>query len=149
MRRPGIIDATIETVVAFHDVDIAGVVWHGHYLKYLENARWALMERIDFGLDAMLASGYAWPIVEVHVKHVRPARFGDRLAVRASLAEWQNRIAVNYLVTHAGTRERVARAQTVQVAVEATSGALQFVSPSALLERVQAAIKTPSSGRGS
>jgi acyl-CoA thioester hydrolase len=140
MRKQGLIEATLEAQVAFHDVDVAGVVWHGHYLKYLENARWALMARLDFGLDAMLACGYAWPIVEVHVKYVRAARFGDRLAVQASLVEWQSRLTVNYLVTHAATSERVARARTVQVAVEASTGVLQFASPDVLLERVAAAM---------
>ena len=139
MRKQGILEATVETLVAFHDVDVAGVVWHGHYLKYLENARWALMARLDFGLDTMLASGYAWPIVEAHVKYVRVARYGDRLAVQASLVEWQNRLTVNYLVTHAATAERVARARTVQVAVEASTGVLQFVTPAVLLDRVAAA----------
>ena len=87
------------------------------------------MARLDFGLDAMIASGYAWPIVEAHVKYVRAARYGDRLAVQASLVEWQNRLTVNYLVTHAATAERVARARTVQVAVEAATGTLQFATP--------------------
>lgn len=143
MRKQGILDATVETLVAFHDVDMAGVVWHGHYLKYLENARWALMARLDFDLDAMIASGYAWPIVEAHVKYVRTARYGDRLAVQASLVEWQNRLSINYLITHAVTAERIARARTVQVAVEAGTGALQFVTPAVLLERVAAATKPP------
>ncbi|HEY7638497.1 MAG TPA: thioesterase family protein [Steroidobacteraceae bacterium] len=141
MRKQGVIDATVEAVVAFHDVDVAGVAWHGHYLKYLENARWALMQRLDFGLDAMIASGYAWPIVEAHVKYVRVARFGDRLTVQASLVEWQNRLTVHYLVTNAATTERVARAKTVQVAVEASSGVLQFATPAVLLERVAAATR--------
>ena len=141
MRKQGILDTTVEASVAFHDVDLAGVAWHGHYLKYLENARWALMGRLDFGLDAMIASGYAWPIVEVHVKYVRAARFGDRLAVQASLVEWQNRLTVHYLVTQAATTERVARAKTVQVAVDASTGALQFNTPAVLLERVTAATK--------
>jgi acyl-CoA thioester hydrolase len=136
MRKQGILAAAIEQVVPFHDVDVVGVVWHGHYLKYLENARWALMAQLGFGLDAMIASGYAWPIVETHVKYVRPARFGDRLAVQASLIEWQNRLALNYLVTFAATGERVARARTVQVAVEASTGVLQFTTPAVLLERV-------------
>jgi acyl-CoA thioester hydrolase len=139
MRKQGTIEATIEALVAFHDVDVAGVVWHGHYLKYLENARWALMDRLEFGLQAMIASGYAWPIVEAHVKYVRAARFGDRLAVQASLVEWQSRLAVHYLVTNAATAERVARARTVQVAVEASTGVLQFATPAVLLERVAAA----------
>lgn len=141
MRKQGIVEATIEAHVAFHDVDVAGVVWHGHYLKYLENARWALMARLDFGLDAMIASGYAWPIVDVHVKYVRAARFNDRLTVQASLVEWENRLTVNYLVTNAATTERVARARTVQVAVEASTGVLQFATPAVLLERVAAATR--------
>lgn len=141
MRKQGVLAATVEALVAFHDVDLVGVVWHGHYLKYLENARWALMARLDFGLDAMIASGYAWPIVDVHVKYVRAARFGDRLAIQASLVEWENRLTVNYLVTHAATAERVARARTVQAAVEVSTGALQFASPVVLLERVAAATR--------
>lgn len=141
MRRQGVIEATVEALVAFHDVDVAGVVWHGHYLKYLENARWALMARLDFGLDAMIASGYVWPIVDVHVKYVRAARFNDRLNVQASLVEWENRLTVNYLVTNAATTERVARARTVQVAVEASTGVLQFATPAVLLERVAAATR--------
>ena len=141
MRKQGIVEAKVEAHVAFHDVDVAGVVWHGHYLKYLENARWALMARLDFGLDAMIASGYAWPIVDVHVKYVRAARFNDRLTVQASLVEWENRLTVNYLVTNTATTERVARARTVQVAVESTTGVLQFATPAVLLERVTAATR--------
>lgn len=141
MRKQGVIEATVEALVPFHDVDVAGVVWHGHYLKYLENARWALMERLDFGLNAMIASGYAWPVIEAHVKYVRPARFGERLAVQASLVEWHSRLSVHYLVTNAATTERVARAKTVQVAVESSTGVLQFGSPAVLLERVAAATR--------
>ncbi len=136
MRKQGILETTVEAQVAFHDVDLVGVVWHGHYLKYLENARWAMMERLDFGLEAMVASGYAWPVIEAHVKYVRPARFGDRLAVQASLVEWQTRLTVNYLITQAATGERVVRARTVQVAVEAATGSLQFVTPAVLLDRL-------------
>jgi acyl-CoA thioester hydrolase len=148
MRKQGSLTVSIEALVAFHDVDVAAIVWHGHYLKYLENARWALMSRIGFGLNDMLASGYAWPIVELHVKYVKAARFGDRLSVRASLIEWQNRLEINYLVTQADTNDRVARARTVQAAVDARSGVLQFTTPQILLDRVQAAIATPAAALG-
>jgi acyl-CoA thioester hydrolase len=142
MRSQGAISATIETTVAFHDIDIAGIVWHGHYLKYLENARWALMDRLGFGLDAMRESGYAWPIIELHVKYVQAAKFGDKLSVRASLTEWQNRVSMNYLVTASDSNERMARAQTVQVAVDARTRALQFVTPQPLLDCVANALRT-------
>jgi len=141
MRSQGAISVTVEATVAFHDIDVIGVMWHGHYLKYLENARWALMDRIGFGYDVMLASGFAWPIVEIHVKYVQVARMGDRISVRASLVEWQNRVAMNYLVTRNGDNERLARARSVQVAVDAQTHALQFTTPQALLDRVQQALR--------
>lgn len=141
MRKEGAISASIDVTVAFHDIDIIGVMWHGHYLKYLETARWTLMDQLDFGYDTMAASGYAWPIVEMHVKYLHAARMGDRLNVRASLIEWENRITVNYLVTRIADRERLARGKSVQVAVDAKTLALQFVTPEPLLARVRQALR--------
>ena len=64
MRRLSRIAETLEVDVAFHDVDMMGVVWHGQYLRYLENARWALMNRIGYGFEEILASGFIWPVIE-------------------------------------------------------------------------------------
>lgn len=140
MRKEGAISASIDVTVAFHDIDIIGVMWHGHYLKYLETARWHLMDQLDFGYDTMAASGFAWPIVEMHVKYLHAARMGEQLNVRASLVEWENRITMNYLVTRAADQERVARGKSVQVAVDAKTLALQFVTPEPLLSRVHQAL---------
>jgi acyl-CoA thioester hydrolase len=140
MRKQGAFATAVDVQVAFHDVDLAGVVWHGHYMKYLENARWALMDRVQFGLEAMMASGFVWPIVSLQVKYVRAARYGDTLRVRASLVEWETRLVLNYLILDAKDDSRVGRAQTVQVAVERETGTLQLVSPVCLADRVRAAL---------
>lgn len=140
MRKQGVIGAEIDVEVPFHDVDLAGVVWHGHYMKYLENARWALMNRFGFGLDTMVASGFLWPIVGLQVKYVRAARYGDRLRVKCSLIEWETRVVLNYLILDAKDGARVGRAQTVQVAVERETGTLQLVTPEGLAARVKAAL---------
>ena len=34
--------ASVEIQIPFHDIDIMGIAWHGHYAKYLEIARGAL-----------------------------------------------------------------------------------------------------------
>jgi len=141
VRAQGVISADIEFDVAFHDVDMVGVVWHGHYLRYLENARWALMNRLDYGLDRMLASGFAWPIVDLQAKYVKPARFGERLRARASLVEWEHRLAIHYLLTDVADGARILRARTVQVAVDGRSGELQFACPVDFVECVHAAIE--------
>jgi acyl-CoA thioester hydrolase len=140
VRAQGVIAVDIEFDVAFHDVDMVGVVWHGHYLRHLENARWALMNRLDYGLDRMLASGYAWPIVDLQARYVNPARFGDRLRARASLVEWEHRLAINYMLTHVADGRRILRARTVQVAVDGRSGELQFTCPAEFVACVHAAM---------
>jgi acyl-CoA thioester hydrolase len=140
VRAQGVISVDIEFDVAFHDIDMVGVVWHGHYLRYLENARWALMNRLDYGLDRMLASGYAWPIVDLQARYVSPARFGDRLRARASLVEWEHRLTVNYMLTYVANGRRILRARTVQVAVDGRSGDLQFACPAEFVECVRAVL---------
>jgi acyl-CoA thioester hydrolase len=141
MRKTGVLLTEIEVEVPFHDVDIAGVAWHGHYAKYLENARWALMHRIGYGLDQMIESGYGWPVIELELRYLRFSRFRDRLRVRASLVEWENRLVMHYLVVDAANGERVARGRSVQVAVDIASRELQFASPRVLVERVAAALE--------
>ncbi len=134
MRKQGVIRPPVEVEVPFHDVDLAGVVWHGHYMKYLENARWAVMNRIGFGLDAMMASGYLWPVVGLQVKYVRAARYGDRLHVRASMVEWESRAGARTICcwTTDNTAPRRASADRAGRGRGATPGTLQLVSPACL-----------------
>jgi len=141
LRAQGALFIDTDVEVSFHDVDMVGVVWHGHYLRYLENARWALMNQLGYGLSEMVESGFAWPIVELQVKYVYPARFGDRLRVRASLIEWESRLVVNYMLRRVPDDVRIARARTVQVSVEARSGELQFAMPPDFVSIVRAALE--------
>lgn len=128
--------AEIELTPAFHDIDPMEVVWHGHYVKYLELARCALLQRFDYDYPQMRESGYAWPIVDLRAKYVRSARFGQKLKVRAEIVEWENRLKIDYQVSDAATGEVLTRAHSIQVAVDMRSGEMCFVSPPVLLERL-------------
>ena len=128
--------AEIDVRVPFHDVDAMQVLWHGHYFKYFELARCALLQGIDYDYPQMQASGYLWPVVESQVKYVRPARYQQHLRVRAELLEWENRLKIGYLIHDAAGGERLTKGWTIQVAVHAASGELQFVSPTILREKL-------------
>jgi acyl-CoA thioester hydrolase len=130
------LSAAVEIVVPFYDVDAMQVAWHGHYFKYFEQARCALLQRFDYDYPQMQASGYVWPIVEAQVKYVRPARYGHRLTARADLLEWENRLKIGYLITDAASGERLTRGWTIQVAVAVASGELQFEAPAVLREKL-------------
>ena len=130
--------AEIEVSPAFHDLDPMEVVWHGHYLKYLELARCALLQRIDYDYPQMRESGYLWPVVDLRCKYVRPVRYGRRLRVRAELTEWELRMRIDYQVRDADSGEILTRAHTLQVAVDAASGEMCFATPEVLRRRLEA-----------
>ena len=58
------LEAEVEVEVDFHDVDAMQVTWHGHYVKYFERARCALLRKIGYDYPEMRDSGYLWPIVD-------------------------------------------------------------------------------------
>ena len=136
MRSKGVLHVDTEVLVPFFDIDTMHVVWHGHYVKYLEVARCALLDHIGHNYTQMLDTGYAWPVVDMQLRYVRGATFGQHINVRASLVEWENRLKVNYLITDLATGERLTRAVTVQVAVEIASKEMQLVSPKCFTDAV-------------
>lgn len=131
--------ATVDVEVPFHDVDAVNIAWHGHYMKYFEIARCALLRRFDYDYPQMQASGYLWPIVECYVKYVRPARYSQRLRVEATLLEYENRIKIGYLIRDIASGEKVTKGYTVMVAVNAVTGELQFVSPGIVITNLERA----------
>ena len=133
------LSAAVDVEVAFHDVDAMNVVWHGHYVKYFELARCALLRRFDYDYPQMLASGYLWPIVDCRLKYVRPALYGQRLRVEATLIEYENRIKIGYEIRDAATGERLTKGSTIQVAINAATRELQFVSPPIILTNLERA----------
>ena len=137
MRSAGVLHADTEVLVPFFDVDSMQVVWHGHYVKYLEMARCALLDHLDHNYLQMQASGYAWPVIDLQLRYIRGAVFGQRLIVRASLVEWENRLKIHYLISDAATGERMTRGSSVQVAVHIASGEMQLASPQVMLDAVQ------------
>ena len=128
--------AEIELSPAFHDLDPMDVVWHGHYLKYLELARCALLQTFDYDYPQMRDSGYLWPIVDLRTKYLRSARFGQRLRVRAELTEWEVRLRIDYLISDADSGEAITRAHTIQVAVDMASGEMCFATPDVFRSRL-------------
>jgi acyl-CoA thioester hydrolase len=133
-----VIAADITLKVQFYDVDSMHVVWHGNYVRYLEEARCALLDRIGYNYVEMSRSGYLWPVVDLRIKYVRPLRFAQQVTVRAELVEYENRLCIDYRIADAGTGEVLTKARTVQVAVDARTDELCFVSPSVLVDKVKA-----------
>lgn len=125
-----------EIEVPFHDVDPMNKVWHGHYLKYFELARCDLLALFNYGYKEMHASGFAWPIVDMRIKFIRPLLFEQKVVVHAELVEWEYRIKIAYEVRDLKTNEKLSKGHTTQMAIDIESEETLFESPAILREKL-------------
>ena len=128
--------ASVDVAVPFHDVDMMEVVWHGHYAKYFEIARCALLDKIAYNYPQMRESGYSWPVIDLSMRYVKPAVFGQIITVQADIVEWENRLKINYLIIDKLTGARLTKGSSIQVAVDMQSKAMCFESPKILFEKL-------------
>ena len=128
--------AETEVRVQFSDLDPMEVVWHGHYVKYLEIVRDILLADIGYSYREMRASGYMWPVIDMHLRYIHSAVLSQRLKLRAEIVEWENRLKIDYQITDAATGLRLTRASTTQVAVEIATREMCFASPPVLFEKL-------------
>lgn len=126
--------AEVVIEVPFHDVDTMNVVWHGHYLKYFEIARCKLLDQFHYNYNQMLVSGYAWPVIESHVRYAQGIQFEQKIRIRAILKEWENRLKIDYLIFDDATGKRLTKGYTIQVAVEIATREMCFQSPQVLFD---------------
>lgn len=131
-----IVTARAETRPQFHDVDPMNVVWHGNYPKFMELGRVAVLERIDYGYQAMVDSGFAWPIVDMGIKYAQPVKLLQRIVIEAGIVEWENRLKMNFEIFDAESGKRLTRAYSVQVAVDMSSEQMLWETPPILREKL-------------
>ena len=127
--------------VPFHDVDAAGIAWHGRYFKYFESARSILLDELDYNYEGMMASGFVWPVVETAVRYVGPLRLNQRACVTACLREWEMRLVLDYRIEN---EQGVVctRARTIQVPVDAETEEVTLGSPEILIRNVESRLES-------
>jgi acyl-CoA thioester hydrolase len=124
-----IVSESVRVRPQFYDLDPMNIVWHGNYPRFLELARTALMDKIGYGYNEMRASGFAWPVIDMHVRYYRPLRLGRWIAITASLTEWENRLKIEYVARDEVTGKKTTKGHTVQVAVDVGTEAMVWQTP--------------------
>lgn len=66
-----------------------GIVWHGRYASYFEDARVALGSRYGIGYEDFLHHGVPAPIRKMQVDYLAPLRFREEFEVEA-LLHWSD-----------------------------------------------------------
>lgn len=131
---------SVELEVPLHDVDLLGIVWHGHYLKYLEIARTALMRARGLDEPQLRELGVAFVVMESRVRHTAPLRYGDRFTVEAWFRSITDRIEIGYRARTCPTEKTpargVLRATTTLVTTDGHTHMLREI-PDAIVSRIR------------
>lgn len=102
--------------VRFRDLDAMGHVNHAVYLTYMEEARIAFLTAATGPIDP--DDPFRFLVARVEIDYRRPARLGDVLTTRLSVARFgRTSFDFEYELRDAEGRE-VARSRTVQVFVD-------------------------------
>lgn len=137
MNEP-FIEAYIDTEVAFYEVDPMQIMWHGNYINFMERARCALLEKIGYTYVDMEKDGYGWPVVDVHVKYLKPLQFRQKVRVTARITEYEFGLRLTYTFVDIETGKVTTRAETTQMAINIKTRETNIVSPRELVEKIEA-----------
>ena len=90
---------SIEIKVRYCETDQMGLVHHGSYINYFEEARIAWISNLGFSYNEMEKSGIILPVSKLNVSYLRPAYFDDDLLISVELAELPtSRLIFNYTI---------------------------------------------------
>ena len=80
---------TTETKIRIHYAltDQMGVVYHGHYAQFYEIGRGEAIREIGFTYKDIEAMGIIMPVIDIHSRFLRPAKYDDLITVRTTLKE--------------------------------------------------------------
>lgn len=119
----------ITTRVRFDEVDALGIVWHGNYVKYLEDGReaWGRKYGIPY-MTIFREHGFSVPLVKLNMDYKRPLRYEENCIIETRFINCEAaKIQLAYTIyNEAG--EVVLTAESTQVFLN-KEGELQLIMP--------------------
>ncbi len=78
-----------------HHTDYGGVVWHGAYLIWMEEARVEYLRQMGIQFADLVALGCDLPVVDLGVRYHRSLRMGDAAIVKTRMTEMKG-VRINW-----------------------------------------------------
>jgi acyl-CoA thioester hydrolase len=129
---PAPVRVRLKKRVAFNEADVMGVVWHGNYPKYFEEAAAELGRKCGLSYRAYYEAGIQAPIVQFHADYHKPLFLDEEFTVEAVYV-WSEgaRLHTEYsVIRHDGTL--AVSGYTVQMFIQAQTKEPLLVSPAVL-----------------
>ena len=127
----------LEIKIPFHDLDPMNIVWHGNYIKYMEQARCDMFAKLKYTYHDMKNDNYAYPIAKMNTKFIKPAYFDEELIIKTYLQEIEPALNIKYEIFDKKTGERVFEANTMQIGVNMKTMESLYKAPEKLIESLE------------
>jgi acyl-CoA thioester hydrolase len=114
----------------FSEIDAMTIVWHGNYVKFLEDGREDF--GIKYGLDYMSVyeAGYMTPVVKMNIEYKAPIFYGQDAVVETVFVNSPAaKIVFEYKIVCAKTGNILTTATTQQVFINAETRDLELTPP--------------------
>ena len=104
--------------VPFYDLDGIQMVWHGNYVKYMEDAREKFGAKYGFEYLHIFNSGYLAPVADMHIKYRNSARISEVLTMKITYVPSRSaKLVFEYLITRKSDNAVIIEAETSQLFV--------------------------------
>lgn len=113
-----VLTASKEIDVRFNEVDSMGIVWHGSYAKYFEDAREEFGRKYNIGYLRIFGEGFYAPLVKLDFNYKKPLVYGNKMLVEIKyLPTEAAKICFDYRIylIEDGTQVLVATGSSMQV----------------------------------
>lgn len=108
-----------EVKVRFGEVDSMGIVWHGNYVKYIEEGRESFGKRYGISYLDIYANNVMAPVVNMNIDFKKQVQYGDILIVETEFIDQAAaKIVFDFKVFRKSDNELVATAQSTQVFID-------------------------------
>lgn len=102
--------------VRFSEVDTMRIVWHGHYVKYMEDGREDFGRKFGIGYMDILEHGFMVPVIELKLNYKKPLYYGDKAIVETRFIDDDAaKIIYRFNIYREKDMELIATGESIQV----------------------------------
>lgn len=129
-KRDAVLTDRMEIQVRFSEIDALQIVWHGEYVKYIEDGRESFGQRYGLSYMMMKKAGFAVPIVKLDIDYKLSLSFNEQAIVETRYVACDAaKIQFDYTIYRKSDGAVVAEASTVQVFIHLHTHLLELNNP--------------------
>jgi acyl-CoA thioester hydrolase len=109
-------------------------VWHGNYIKYLEDGREAFGREFGMGYNDVFEKGFMTPIVKLDINYTKQTRYGEQVVIETKFVRTDAaKIIFDYKIWRKSDKAVVLKARSIQVFID-LKGEMEISNPEFYIE---------------